>query len=135
MPNVEDMSASLLLTVNRHMWRILRSTEDVVEVVAELCSELTVPSWMETVEYAGRLYVLFADIGDIVDGWPVHYGAATEMIAQREIRDAAWDWLAVVRTAQDVHSYLERWEARGSALPAAEEGHPRPGIRMRKSAI
>lgn len=129
-----DIPAALLLAMNAHMWRILRLGEDPVEVVAGLGYELTVPPWMETVEYAGGLYHLFADLGDIVDGWPVGYGAATEMIAQREIRDAAWDWLEMVRTAPDVESYLERWEARGLALPASEEGHPRPDIRMRKKA-
>ena len=134
MSDAGDIPAALLLTMDLHMWRILRSAEDPVEVVAELGYELTAPALMNSVECAGRLYVLFADLGDIVDGWPVDYGAATEMIAQREIRDAAWDWLEAVRTAQDVESYLGRWAARGMALRVSEEGHPRPGIRMRKEA-
>lgn len=73
-------------------------------------------------EWGGGLYVLLAGLGDIVDGWPVDYGAATEMIAQREIRGAAWDWLEAVRTANAVQSYLECWVARGRALPVSENG-------------
>jgi hypothetical protein len=120
--HAEDTPDALIRIVDAHMWRILAVGEDPVEVIAELQYELIESPSQETAESAGRLYLLFADLGDIVDGWPVDYGTATEMVAQREIRDAARDWLEAVRTADDVPLYLERWVARSMALPASEGG-------------
>lgn len=108
----DDVPGALISVIDSLMWRILKGHEDPVELVAEVSGEFLQPSWAE-VAHAGGLYRLFAELGDIVDGWPVSYGEATEMVAQREIRDAAWDWLETVRTAGAMESFLERWEARG----------------------
>ncbi|WP_127502932.1 hypothetical protein [Actinoplanes solisilvae] len=63
-------------------------------------------------------YRVFVELTDVVDGFPYDHGpaAAAEMIAQREIRDAAWDWLSGPRTGENMWSYLSRWENRIAAL-------------------
>jgi hypothetical protein len=46
------------------------------------------------------------------------------MIAQREIRDAAWDWLSIPRNADGMKTYVDHWTARIAALPTTEGGRP-----------
>ncbi|MCI4061193.1 hypothetical protein MRQ36_00835 [Micromonospora sp. R77] len=53
-----------------------------------------------------------------------YYGSGTEMIAQREIRDAAWDWLSIPRNADGIRTYVDRWTARMAALSTIEGGRP-----------
>jgi hypothetical protein len=61
-------------------------------------------------------------LSDIVDGYPVDYGANAETIAAREIRDAARDWLGLPRTVEGMEHYLEQRDARLEALPATYGG-------------
>ncbi|WP_433261547.1 hypothetical protein ACQPWR_20340 [Micromonospora vinacea] len=113
--------------VDEHMYRVLKGAEDSVLVIGELMGALTEPN-AEVSEISegsvGKLYPLFGDLSDIVDGFPFDYGDGTEMIAQREIRDAAWDWLTTVRNADGLKTYVDRWIARGAALPTIEDGRP-----------
>ncbi|MEU7923474.1 hypothetical protein [Micromonospora zamorensis] len=86
--------------VDGYMYRVLKGREDPVGVVGELMFGLIeLLDGDDDVEVAGRLYNIYGDLSDIVDGYPFHYGDGTEVIAQREIRDAAWDWLSFPRTA------------------------------------
>ncbi|MEV1319972.1 hypothetical protein AB0J14_28280 [Micromonospora arborensis] len=115
--------------VDGYMYRVLQGSEDPIWVVEELkfgLVELLLAD--DDVEIAGRLYNIYADLSDIVDGYPFHYGDGTEMIAQRESRDAAWDWLSFPRNAVGMKSYVDHWAARIAALPSNEEGRPFRGI-------
>ncbi|RAO46101.1 hypothetical protein GAR06_02965 [Micromonospora saelicesensis] len=109
------------------MYRVLKGAEDSVLVIGELMGALTEPN-AEVSEVSegsvGRLYPLFGDLSDIVDGFPFDYGDGTEMIAQREIRDDAWDWLTTARNADGLKAYVDRWIARSAALPTIEDGRP-----------
>ncbi|WP_112678432.1 hypothetical protein [Micromonospora saelicesensis] len=113
--------------VDEHMYRVLKGAEDSVLVIGELMGALTEPN-AEVSEISegsvGKLYPLFGDLSDIVDGFPFDYGDGTEMIAQREIRDAAWDWLTTARNADGLKAYVDRWIARSAALPTIEDGRP-----------
>jgi hypothetical protein len=113
--------------VDEYMYRVLKGAEDSVLVIGELMGALTEPN-AEVSEVSegsvGRLYPLFGDLSDIVDGFPFDYGDGTEMIAQREIRDAAWDWLTTARNADGLKAYVDRWIARSAALPTIEDGRP-----------
>ncbi|MEU8392268.1 hypothetical protein [Micromonospora sp. NPDC048842] len=70
------------------------------------------------------MYNIYGDLSDIVDGYPFDYGDGTEMIAQREIRDAAWDWLTIARNAEGIKTYVDHWVARIAALPTTDGGRP-----------
>lgn len=70
----------------------------------------------------GELYPLYADLSDIVDGYPIDYDDGTEMIAEREIRDAAWDWLSIPRNTDGIRTYVDYWTARIATLPSTEGG-------------
>ncbi|OKI64345.1 hypothetical protein [Micromonospora sp. CB01531] len=59
---------------------------------------------------------------DIVDAYPVDYGANAETIAICKIRDAARDWLGIPRTVEGVEHYLQQWDAKLEALPAIYGG-------------
>ncbi|WP_146755458.1 hypothetical protein [Micromonospora saelicesensis] len=113
--------------VDEYMYRVLKGAEDSVLVIGELMGALTEPN-AEVSEVGegsvGSLYPLFGDLSDIVDGFPFDYGDGTQMIAQREIRDAAWDWLTTVRNADGLKAYVDRWIARSAALPTIEDGRP-----------
>ncbi|WP_146758606.1 hypothetical protein [Micromonospora saelicesensis] len=113
--------------VDEYMYRVLKGAEDSVLVIGELMGALTEPN-AEVSEVSegsvGRLYPLFGDLSDIVDGFPFDYGDGTEMIAQREIRDDAWDWLTTARNADGLKAYVDRWIARSAALPTIEDGRP-----------
>jgi hypothetical protein len=93
-------------------------------------SALIEPPLFEHLWCAGELYVHFGLLSDIVDAYPVDYGANADMIAQQEIRDAARDWLGMPHTVEGLEDYLARWAARLEALPTVHGGRPvrsRPG--------
>ena len=109
------------------MHRVLKGREDPVGVIEELKCALIELLLREDVRNAGGLLSIYADSSDIVDGYPFHYGDGSEMIAQREIRDAAWDWLSIPRNADGVKTYVDHWAARIAALPTTDGGRPFPG--------
>jgi hypothetical protein len=76
---------------------------------------LTEPPIFAHLWCAGTLYRNFGLLSDIVDAYPVDYGANAEMITAREIRDAARDWLGMPRTVEGMEQYLIRWDARFEA--------------------
>ncbi|MEV0730985.1 hypothetical protein [Polymorphospora sp. NPDC050346] len=124
------VSASLTAVIDLidgYMHRVLNGGEDPVGVVEELKSALVELLLRDDVGNAGGLYGIYADLSDIVDGYPFHYGDGTEMIAQREIRDAAWDWLSIPRNADGVKTYVDHWAARIAALPTTDGGRPYRG--------
>jgi hypothetical protein len=125
---VTDAVSSSLPTVidlvDGYMHRVLNGREDPVEVVEELKCALTELHPRGDVGDAGLLYSICADLSDIVDGYPFHYDDGTEMIAQREIRDAAWDWLSIPRNVDGMKTYVDCWAARIAALPTTEGGRP-----------
>ncbi|MCZ7375918.1 hypothetical protein [Micromonospora sp. WMMC250] len=116
--------AALIDLVDSHMQRVLKGREDPVEVVSELMSGLIDLPVGADRGIVGRLYGIYGDLSDIVDGYPFNYDAGTEMIAQREIRDAAWDWLSSPRDAHGIKTYMDQWGARIQALPSKEGGRP-----------
>lgn len=116
-PTVTDL-------IDGYMHRVLKGGVDPVEVVEELKCALTELAPRVDVADASRLYTIFADLSDVVDGYPFHYDDGTEMIAQREIRDAAWDWLSNPRNADGMKTYIDHWTARIAALPTTEGGRP-----------
>ncbi|MDZ5447702.1 hypothetical protein U2F26_34200 [Micromonospora sp. 4G57] len=112
------------------MHRILNSGEDPMDVLEELTWALSEPPLFEDLWCASALYCNFGLLSDIVDAYPVDYGANAEMIAGREIRDAAREWLSMPHTVEGMEQYLVRWNARLQALPAAYGGRlvlGRPG--------
>ncbi len=117
----------LALIIDAYMHRILNSGEDPVDVLGELMWALSELPLFEDLRCAGGLYCIFGVLSDIVDAYPVDYGANSEMIAGREIRDAARDWLSMPHTVEGMEHYLVRWDARLEALPAAYGGRPVPG--------
>ncbi|MGI5147188.1 hypothetical protein ACQEVC_12525 [Plantactinospora sp. CA-294935] len=110
--------------IDGHMHRVLKGREDPVGVVEELKCALVDLLLRDNVGNVGGLYSIYADLSDIVDGYPFHYDDGTEMIAQREIRDAAWDWLSNPRNADGMKTYVDRWTARIAALPTTDGGRP-----------
>ncbi|MEO3926766.1 hypothetical protein ABGB07_23275 [Micromonosporaceae bacterium B7E4] len=124
----DAVSASLTAMIDLidgYMHRVLKGREDPVGVVEELKYALVELLLLrDDVEIAGGLYSIYADLSDIVDGYPFHYDDGTEMIAQREIRDAAWDWLSISRNADGMKTYVDHWAARIAALPTTDGGRP-----------
>ncbi|WP_433534545.1 hypothetical protein ACQPZK_20455 [Micromonospora sp. CA-249363] len=117
---VSSSLAAVIDLIDGYMHRVLRGREDPVRVVGELmCALIDLPP-----AHVGRLYNIYGDLSDIVDGYPFDYGDGTEMIAQREIRDAAWDWLTIARNAEGVKTYVDHWVARIAALPTTDGGRP-----------
>ncbi|SBT40728.1 hypothetical protein GA0070621_1038 [Micromonospora narathiwatensis] len=116
-----DLS-NLAQIIDTYMHRILDSGEDPVDVLLNLMGALIEPPLSEHLWCVGQLYGNFGWLSDIVDGYPVDYGANAETIAAREIRDAARDWLGIPRTVEGMEHYLKRWEARLEALPATYGG-------------
>ncbi|MEW2144419.1 hypothetical protein AB0869_16575 [Micromonospora vinacea] len=116
--------AAAIELIDEYMYRVLKGAEDSVLVVEELKGALTEPQSEVSMASVGELYPIFGDLSDIVDGFPFDYGDGTEMIAQREIRDAAWDWLTMARNADGLKTYVDQWTARVAALPTIEEGRP-----------
>ncbi|MET7372795.1 hypothetical protein [Micromonospora arida] len=110
--------------VDEYMYRVLKGAEDSVLVIGELMGALTELNAEVSKGSVGKLYPIFGDLSDIVDGFPFDYGDGTEMIAQREIRDAAWDWMTTARDADGLKTYVDRWIARSAALPTIEDGRP-----------
>ncbi|MFF5081693.1 hypothetical protein ACFY36_31980 [Actinoplanes sp. NPDC000266] len=98
MPDSASMPAALTHVVDAYMWRVLEAAEDPVEVVAELQYELTEPPSRETAEQAGRLYLLFANLGDIADGGPVSGRETEERVVGHVM---IWG-----RTAAGGHGYM-----------------------------
>ncbi|MEV1329894.1 hypothetical protein AB0J20_10000 [Micromonospora costi] len=77
---------------------ILNSGEDAVDVLLEPMGALTVPPLFEHLWCVGRLYSYFGLFSDIVDAYPVDYGANAGTIAARP--RFARDWLAMPRTGR-----------------------------------
>lgn len=115
--------AAAIDLLDGYLHRVLKGREDPVEVVGELMSAMT-DVVLSDLPDAGGLFCVFGDLSDITDGYPYHYGDGAEMIAQREIRDAAWDWLTTARDADGIAAYVARWTARNAALPTTEKGRP-----------
>ncbi|WP_433125028.1 hypothetical protein ACQPWW_21490 [Micromonospora sp. CA-240977] len=114
--------------IDGHMYRVLKGAEDPVTVIEELKGALIELHPEVFVRSVDKLYPIYADLSDIVDGFPFDYGDGAELIAQREIRDVAWDWLSMARNADGLAIYIDRWTARIAALPTIEEGRPFRGI-------
>ncbi len=110
--------------IDGYMHRVLKGREDPVSVVEELKFALIELLPGDDVGKVGGLYGIYADLSDIIDGYPFDYGDGTEMIAQREIRDAAWDWLSIPRNADGIETYVDHWAARNAALPTTDGGQP-----------
>ncbi|MEV0811079.1 hypothetical protein [Micromonospora sp. NPDC050200] len=113
---------NLAQIIDTYMHRILDSGEDPVDVLLDLMGALIVPPLFEHLWCVGELYGNLGLLSDIVEAYPVDYGANAETIAAREIRDAARDWLAMPRTVEGMERYLEQWDARLEALPATHGG-------------
>ncbi|HEX5595710.1 MAG TPA: hypothetical protein VFX61_06775 [Micromonosporaceae bacterium] len=121
---VSSSLTAVIDLIDGYMHRMLKGREDPVWVVEELKGALVELILRDDVGNAGELYCIYADLSDIVDGYPYHYGDGTEMLAQREIRDAAWDWLSIPRNADGMKTYVDHWAARIAALPATDGGRP-----------
>ncbi|WBB52390.1 hypothetical protein [Verrucosispora sp. WMMD573] len=115
-------SPTVIDLIDGYMHRVLKGREDPVGVVEELKAALVELLPRDDVGNASGLYSIYADLSDIVDGYPFDYADGTEMIAQREIRDAAWDWLSIPRNADGMKNYVDRWAARVAALPTTDGG-------------
>ncbi|WP_250030964.1 hypothetical protein [Paractinoplanes maris] len=126
MPEAEQPATpALIQRVDSFMYRVLDRAEDPVGVIEELKAALTELALMaDSAGPAEALYPIMADLSDIADHYPVDYGEDAEMIARREIGDAARDWLRLPRTAGGVKSYVDRWAERVAALPATYRGRP-----------
>ncbi|MFI5924820.1 hypothetical protein ACIA3K_02445 [Micromonospora sp. NPDC051543] len=117
---VSSSLAAVIDLIDGYMHRVLKGREDPVGVIGDLMYALIdLPP-----AHVGRLYNIYGDLSDIVDGYPFDYGDGTEMIAQREIRDAAWDWLTTARNAEGIKTYVDQWVAKIAALPKTEGGRP-----------
>jgi hypothetical protein len=112
----DDLVEGLAERLSSYMDRILGGCEDPIRVVGGLMWALTEPPYMKALDGVGRLYCVWAELSDIVDGWPVDYGPDCEAIAVREVRQAAQDWLSTPHTVAGLEGYIERWEARLAAL-------------------
>lgn len=121
---VSSSLAAVIDLIDGYMHRVLKGREDPVRVVEELKCALIELLPGDDVGNVGGLYSIYADLSDIVDGYPFDYGDGTEMIAQRELRDAAWDWLSIPRNADGIETYVGHWAARIAALPTADGGRP-----------
>ncbi|WP_262285458.1 hypothetical protein [Micromonospora sp. MA102] len=121
---VSSSLTAVIDLIDGYMHRVLKGREDPVGVVEELKCALIELLPGDDVGNIGRLYSIYADLSDIVDGYPFHYGDGTEMIAQREIRDSAWDWLNIPRNADGMKTYVDHWAARIAALPTTDGGRP-----------
>ncbi|MDW5327525.1 hypothetical protein [Plantactinospora sp. KLBMP9567] len=121
---VSSSSTAVIDLIDGYMHRVLKGREDPVGVVEELKCALVDLLLTDDVVNVAALYSIYADLSDIVDGYPFHYDDGTEMIAQREIRDAAWEWLSIARNADGMKTYVDRWAARIAALPTTDGGRP-----------
>lgn len=66
--------------------------------VLEAAWNCTERPYFEHLWGVGGLYRAWMEIDDILDGWPVDYGADTDALAMREFRLAAQEWLDMPRT-------------------------------------
>ncbi|MEU7942386.1 hypothetical protein [Microbispora bryophytorum] len=99
--------------------------EDVEQIrgfVLEAAWNCTERPYFEHLWGVGGLYRAWMEIDDILDGWPVDYGADTDALAVREFRLAAQEWLDMPRTETGFRDYVHRWERR-----VAEDTWPAPG--------
>jgi hypothetical protein len=84
-------------------------TRDLVHEVMWHCME---QPYREHLRDLSTLYVIWAELDDILDGWPVDYGQNTETIAMCEFRRAAKEWLDIPRTEVGIRDYVDRWRTR-----------------------
>jgi hypothetical protein len=103
------------------MRRILEPVEDPHVVVAELMATLTSPPLFTDIDGVGALCLLWGDLSDIVDGFPVNYGPECEAIAEREFSRAAREWLRMSPTPAGLEAYIEGCTPRLASLQAAVE--------------
>ncbi|GAB3153397.1 hypothetical protein [Microbispora hainanensis] len=92
-------------------------------LVLEAAWHCTEPPYFEHLWGVAGLYRAWMEIDDILDGWPVDYGAGTDALAMREFRLAAQEWLDMPRTETGFRDYVRRWETR-----VAEDAWPAPGV-------
>ncbi|MFD0851194.1 hypothetical protein ACFQ07_03140 [Actinomadura adrarensis] len=72
---------------------------------------------------AGDVYVIWAELDDVLDGYPVDYGPeANAIYALREFKRAAHDWLDMPRTEAGLLNYVQLWKTR-----IADDAWPAPG--------
>ncbi|WP_068923842.1 hypothetical protein [Planobispora rosea] len=96
--------------------------EQVRGFVREAAWNCTERPYFERLWGVGELYRAWMEIDDILDGWPVDYGADTDALAMREFRLAAQEWLDMPRTEAGFQDYVHRWETR-----VAQDTWPAPG--------
>jgi hypothetical protein len=102
-----------------YMRRILESGEDPHDVVGELMWTLTSPPLFTDVDGVGALCVMWGELTDIVDAFPVNYGPECEAVAEREFRRAAREWLSMSPTPAGLEAYIQGCTTRLGALQAA----------------
>ncbi len=64
--------------------------------------------YLEQQDSAGRLYLLWAELTDLVDG-PYASEPTSGALASQLMRRAARDWLALDRRDADLDQYLDGW--------------------------
>lgn len=131
MTDSRDLDVALLTSlIDPYMRRIVNTQVDAVEVILDVMGTLMSPPVQDMIWYAGGLYGVFADMSDIVDGYPFSYGDNAEAVAQQVITEDAHHWLDMPHDAEGLESYLSNTAATMEVLPSLHGGvanwPPRP---------
>ncbi|GAA1023697.1 hypothetical protein Aple_090280 [Acrocarpospora pleiomorpha] len=114
-----DLLAGLTAELDPLMYGILASDDvkqagDFVDDVTRHCMK---SPYLEHLSSASSIYCIWMDIDDILDGWPVEYGPDSKVLALREFKRAAQEWLDMPRTQAGLQDYLRgvHWRQRGAS--------------------
>jgi hypothetical protein len=109
-----DLLTELAAEIDPLVQRILTAEDlpQVRDLVQEVRYHCLQPPYFEHMWGAGEVYVIWGELDDILDRWPVDHGTDTETIAIREFRSAAKEWLDMPRTEAGIRDYTHRWRTR-----------------------
>ncbi|MBG0831622.1 hypothetical protein HS041_28225 [Planomonospora sp. ID67723] len=124
-PDPVDLELSRFMAELDPLMRGVLASEDVAQArnfVHEVKWHCTESPYGGHLWGAGGVYCIWAEIDDILDGWPLDYGSDTDALALREFKRAAQEWLDMPRTEAGLQDYVHQWETR-----MAEDTWPAPG--------
>jgi hypothetical protein len=115
----DDSVQGLADRLDPYMRRMLDGSEDPRAIAGQLMLMLTEPPYFEHLWGVGRLYQIWGELSDVVDGWPVDHGPDSAAIAVGGFRQAAQHWLAMPHTVAGLRDYITQWEARVASMLTA----------------
>ncbi|MCA2189548.1 hypothetical protein [Nonomuraea cavernae] len=115
-----DLLAGLATELDPLMRGVLVSED--VRQAGDLLGEAMWHCMLSPLRYASHLYGIWAEIDDILDRWPLDYGPDTDVIALREFKRVAEEWLNMPQREAGIRDYVHQWKVR-----MAQDSWPAPG--------